>query len=347
MKTIRDVNVSNKRVLVRCDFDVPLDSSGEILNDFRIKKILPTIKYLIENNSRIILMGHLARPEGKVVPGLRLDKVCSRLSELLNISVKKTDDCIGDDVKKDVDQLKAGQVLLLENLRFHKEEQENNSEFAKELSELADLYINEAFSVCHRPHASVIGVPKYLPSAMGLFLEEEIKNLTKVLENPEKPMVALIGGKKVEDKIKVINKISKKANYVIISGLIKKEAEENKIKFDYPEKITAPLDSLGALDIDEKTIELFTNKIKNAKTILWNGPFGKTEDEAYVRGTLEIAKAIIESKAFSVIGGGETVEFLDRKNLLSKFSHVSTGGGAMLSYLAGEKLPGIEALKQE
>lgn len=345
MKNLKTFNVEEKRILVRCDFNVPLDDKGNILDDFRIIETLPTIRYLIENKARIILISHLGEPDGKVVNILKLDKVQKKLSELLSIVVKKAGDCVGLEVAELVDDLKSGEVLLLENLRFHKGEIENDPEFAKELSKLADIYINDAFSVCHRAHASIAGVPKYLPSYAGFLLEKEILNLNKVLENPEKPMLAIIGGKKVETKTKVINKISKSADFVIISGLIKKEAIEKKIEFDFPEKIVGPLDFLDALDIDEKTQELFREKIKNAKTILWNGPFGKTEDKMYMKGTLEIAKAIIESKAYSVVGGGETVEFIKREGLISKFSHVSTGGGAMLAYLSGDKLPGLKALE--
>lgn len=345
MKNIKDINVAEKRILVRCDFNVPLDGDGNILDDFRIRKTLPTIKYLVENKAKIILISHLGEPDGKVVDVLKLDKAQEKLSELLSFTVKKAEDCIGPKVTGLVDDLKSGEVLLLENLRFHKGEVENDPEFAKELSRLADIYINDAFSVCHRAHASIVGVTKYLPGFPGFLLEKEIFNLKKILENPEKPMLAIIGGKKVETKTKVINKISKSADFVIISGLIKKEAIEKKIEFDFPEKIVGPLDSLGALDIDEESIELFRQKIKNAKTVLWNGPFGKTEDEAYARGTLEIAKAIIEGKAYSVVGGGETIEFLTREGLLSEFSHVCTGGGAMLAYLSGEELPGLKALE--
>jgi len=344
MKSIKDINVDNKRVLVRCDFNVPLDDDGNISDDFRIKETLPIIKYLIENKAKIILISHLGEPDGKIVDNLKLNKVQEKLSELLGIVVKKADDCIGQEVTEMVGDLNSGEVLLLENLRFHKEETENNSEFAQELSKLAEIYINEAFSVCHRAHASIVGITKYLPGFPGFLLEKEILNLDKILRNPQQPMVAIIGGKKVGTKTKVINKISKVADFVLISGLIKKEAIEKNIEFDFPEKIIGPIDSLDALDIDEKSQELFKGKIINAKTVLWNGPFGKTEDKEYIKGTLAIANAIIESKAFSVVGGGETIEFLNKEGLLSKFSHVSTGGGAMLSYLSGEELPGIFAL---
>lgn len=346
MKTLKDLNVNNKRVLVRCDFNVPLNSDGSIADDFRIKKSLPTIERLIENKAKIILMSHLDPDnEGLASPNFTLNAVAHRLSEHLSRPVKKTDDCVGGDVLEEINKLSPGEILLLENLRFYKEETENSYEFAKKLSELGEIYINDAFSVCHRAHASVVGVPKILPHGIGLLLVEEIKNLTKILENPARPMVAIIGGAKVETKAKFIEKILEVADCIIVSGLIKKEMIEKNLKFKNSKKITGPASNLEALDIDEETIKTFKEKILSAKTILWNGPFGKFEDENYKRGTLEIAKAIIESGAFSVVGGGETVEFLSKERLSLSFSHISAGGGAMLSYLAGEKLPGIEALQ--
>lgn len=346
MKTLKDIDIQNKRVLMRCDFNVPQDDNGNISDDFRIKETLPTIKYLLENKAKVILMSHLGDPDGKVVDILKLDKVQEMLSKLLELPVQKADDCIGDKVEKQAKELKAGEVLLLQNLRFHKEETDNDLEFAKKLAKLADIYVCEAFSVCHRAHASIAGVPRYLPSYAGFLLEKEVITLKKVLENPEKPLIAIIGGKKVETKTKVINKISLVADFVLISGLIKKEAEEKKIDFDFPAKVLGPENNLGGLDIDEKAIELFKEKIKTARTVLWNGPFGKTEDAPYKKGTLEIARAIVKSKAYSVVGGGETIEFLDKENLLSNFSHVCTGGGAMLSFLSGDDLPGLTALEQ-
>ncbi|MDO8486598.1 MAG: phosphoglycerate kinase [Candidatus Staskawiczbacteria bacterium] len=346
-KSIRDFNVSEKKVLVRCDFNVPIDGEGNILDDFRIVETLPTIEYLIKNNAKTILISHLKDPEGKVVDILRFNKIQQKLSELLNTAVKKAEDCIGQEVKELVYNLKSGEVLLLENLRFHKEEIENNLEFAKEISLLADIYINDAFGVDHRNHASIISVPKFLPHGAGLLLEKEIAILDKIMKSPEKPMIAIIGGQKAETKVKLIDKISEIADFVIISGLIKKEVIENKIKFNFPDKIIGPESSLDNLDINEKTIKLFREKIKDAKTILWNGPFGKIEDENYKNGTMEIAMAIIKSKAYAVVGGGETIEFLNNEKLLKNFSYVCTGGGAMLQYLSGDKLPGIEALDSD
>ncbi len=345
MKTLKDFSVIDKRILVRCDFDVPLDEKGNIADDFRIKQALPTIKYLIDSKAKIILMGHLGRPEGKIVPELKLDNVAEKLAEHLKFSIEKEDDCVGPDAEVESNKLAPGRVLLLENLRFHKEELDNNPEFAKELSYLGDIYVNDAFAVCHRNQASVSGVPKFLSSCAGLLLEKEIESLDKILKNPEKPMVAIIGGKKVETKSKFIDKISKIADFVIVSGLIAKEAAEKNIKFDNPEKIIMPVGKLDDFDINDDSIKLFQEKIRQAKTIFWNGPFGKFEDKEYAKGTKAIAQVIIDSGAYSVAGGGETVEFLNKQGIINQFSHVSTGGGAMLAYLAGEKMPGLEALK--
>jgi 3-phosphoglycerate kinase len=345
MKTLKDFSVNNKRVLVRCDFNVPLDEKGNISDDFRIRQTLPTIKYLIDNKAKIILMSHLGEPGGKVVPELRLDKVAEKLAEYLKFPIEKEDDCIGPDAETESNKLETGRVLLLENLRFHKEETDNNADFAKKLSYLGDIYVNDAFGVCHRNNASIALVPQFLPHCAGLLLEKEITTLEKIMKNPKKPMVAVIGGTKVETKSKFIDNISKAADFVMVSGLIAKEVAEKNIKFKYPEKIVIPFGDLGALDINEESIKLFCEKIMQAKTVLWNGPFGKFEDKKYAKGTLAIANAIIDSGAFSVVGGGETIEFLTKQGMIDKFSHVSTGGGAMLSYLSGEKLPGIEALE--
>lgn len=345
-KTLKDFSVFGKRVLVRCDFDVPLDDKGNISDDFRIRQALPTIKYLIDNKAKIILMGHMGRPNGEIVPGLRLDKVAEKLADFLGFLIEKEDDCIGPDVENESNKLEPGRVLILENLRFHKEETDNDPEFAKKLSYLGDIYVNNAFANSHRDHASMTGVCKYLQSAVGLTLQKEIEVLDNLMKNPEKPLVVVIGGAKVEEtKLKLIENFSENAETIIISGLIKKGIIDKKIEFKNPEKIVAPTGQLDALDINDESIKIFCDKIAGAKTILWNGPFGKTEDKEYAKGTLAIAKAIIDSGAFSIAGGGETVEFLNRQGIIDKFSHVSTGGGAMLAYLSGEKLPGLEVLK--
>ena len=347
MKTLKDINVIGKRVLVRCDFNVPIDKKGNILDDFRIKQTLPTIKYLIDDQAKVILMSHLGEPDGKIVSELKMNKIAERLSEYLGFSVAKADDCVGPEIESMASTIEDGGVLLLENLRFHKEETDNNMDFAKKLSYLGDIYVNDAFGVCHRENASITGVPQLLfEHCAGLLLRKEMESLDKVMVDPDKPMVIIVGGKKVETKSKFIDNISKTADFVLIGGLIAKEISEKNIKFKFPEKIIAPTGKLDAPDINEESIKIFQEKILQAKTILWNGPFGKFEEEKYSKGTLAITKAIVDSGAFSVVGGGETVEFLNKQGMIDKFSWVSTGGGAMLSYLAGDKLPGLEALEQ-
>jgi phosphoglycerate kinase len=361
MKTIRDLNIKGKRVLVRCDFNVPLSTqtglfkersacnamrSREILDDFRIKQILPTINYLLKNKAKIILMSHLGRPEGRIVESLKMDSIQVRLTEYLDVSITKAQDCIGKEIEEWTKKMEEEEILILENLRFHKEEEENDRDFAKALSEMGDIYINEAFGVCHRSHASITGITEFLPSVAGFLLEKEIKELSTLLDNPKKPMVAVIGGAKAETKAKVINKILKVADWVLSSSLIQKGIFEQKIKIENSKKIIFPEDEIGeGRDIGPKTIELFKEKISEAKTIFWNGPFGRIEEKEFSGGTAEIARAIARSNAYSVIGGGETVEFANKLNLLGEFNYVSTGGGAMLEFLSGEKLPGIEVLK--
>jgi len=323
MKTLKDFDFRKKRVLVRADFNVPLSEQGEILDDFRIKETLPTIHYLLENGAKVVLMSHLGNPGGKFVKELKLDPVTQRLTELL-----------------------GQKIVLLENLRFNPGEENNDEGFARELARNGDIYINDAFGVCHRKHASVVGVPKFLPSGAGFLLEKEIKTLTKLSENPQKPLVAIIGGAKLETKVGVIDKISEKADFVLVSGLIGKGVVGQKIKLKHPEKVIFPVDETGGgKDIGPETVKLFSAKIAQAKTIFWNGPFGKIENEEFAKGTEAIARAIAGSEAFSVVGGGETVEFVTKLKLVESFSHVSSGGGAMLSFLSGEKLPGLEALK--
>jgi len=323
VKTLKDFDFKNKRVLVRVDFNVPLSKQGEILDDFRIKETLPTIKYLIEKDARVILMSHLGNPGGKFVKELKLEPVSKRLAELLGQKIE-----------------------LLENLRFNPGEESNDENFAKELAKKGDIYINDAFGACHRAHASIVGVPKFLPSGAGFLLEKEVECLTRLSTNPEKPLVAVIGGAKVETKVAVIDKISEKADFILVSGLIGKGVIGQKIALKHPEKIVFPVDETGGgKDVGPKTIKLFKEKISQAKTIFWNGPLGKIEEEAFAIGTKEIAEAIAESNAFTVVGGGETVEFITKLGLMGKFGHVSSGGGAMLAFLSGEKLPGLEALK--
>ncbi len=346
MRLLGDFDFRNKRILVRCDFNVPLSKEGEILDDFRIKQALPTIFYLMENKAKIVLMSHLGRPEGKAVEGLKMDPVQIRLMEYLDVSVTKAPDCIGEEIEKWTKKMIPGEILILENLRFHKGEEDGDKAFAAELAKMGDIYINNAFGASHRAHASISGVPEFLPSGAGLLLQKEVEELSALMKNPQKPLVAVIGGAKADTKMKVVNRISAVADQVLISGLLDKAIAKENINLDYPEKVVKPVDEArDGKDIGPETIRIFKEKILGAKTVFWNGPFGKIEEEEFFRGTEEIAKAIIKSGAHSVIGGGETVEFVNRIGLLQKFSHVSTGGGAMLEFLSGKELPGIKALK--
>lgn len=345
MKTLRQIDLKEKRVLVRCDFNVPLSEKGDILDDFRIRQTLPTINYLVRNKAKLILMSHLDDPKGEIIENLRMTPIKNRLIQYLNLPTMKVKDCLEPNTREETLKMQAGEILLLENLRFHKEEEEDNDEFSKSLSALGDIYINDAFGACHRAHASIVGVPKYLPSGTGFLLEKEIKIFADLMQNPQKPLVAIIGGAKVETKTKLIDKISKIADFVLVSGLIEKELREKNIKLAFPQKIIKPIDQGDeGRDIGPETITLFKEKINIAKTVFWNGPLGQIEKSEFSKGTEEIAESILQSQAFSVVGGGETVEFVNQLGLIEKFNHVSTGGGAMLAFLSGEKLAGLEAL---
>jgi phosphoglycerate kinase len=388
MKTLRDFDIKGKKVLLRVDFNVPLDENGVVLDDFRVKKTLPTIKYLEAGNAKTILISHLGRPEGKRVQKDSLRPVALLLKNLLGKEIKFLDDCRGEKVEREVDKMRNGEIVLLENLRFYKEEEENNEKFAKELARLADIYINDAFAVSHRAHASVFGVPQILPAGAGFLLEDELKNLNKILEDPKRPLVVIIGGAKLETKIKVIERFLVLADHLLLGGkianvilagkglcsagpLAETELAAKIEKFDLTNpKIHLPLDGKIALnspppdggyvregavgtvradesvfDIGSDTIKIFSHLVKQAGTVFWNGPVGYFEDKRFANGTLELASAIIKSGAFSLVGGGETDEFLEKEGLREKFSYVSTGGGAMLEFMSGDKLPGIEALK--
>jgi phosphoglycerate kinase len=337
-------NFEGKRVLVRCDFNVPIEN-GKVLDDFRILKALDTINFLIEKKAKVILISHFGDPEGKRIESLSLDPVAKRLEELLNQKVTKLNEVIGEEVEKEVFSMKEGEVLLLENIRFYAGEEECDLDFAKSLAKLGEFFVNEAFSVCHRKHASVYLLPKLLPSFFGFQLERELENLENFLKNYQKPLVCLIGGKKIKDKAPLVKKFSEIGDWILVNHLIWEELVNSQIEIQNKEKILSPIDGVdGKKDIGEKTLEIFKEKIKSAKTIFWNGPFGKIEEEKYLKGTKELAMAILESSAFSLIGGGETIEFTNKLKITEKFSFASTGGGAMLKFLAGEKLPGLEAL---
>ncbi len=392
-KTIRDIDVTGKKVLVRCDFNVPLDGqTGEITDNRRIRAAIPTIKYLIDNNAKVILCSHLGRPKGEFNPKYSLKPVAKELSKLLGKEVKLAKDVIGEDAKKLTAEIKEGEVVLLENVRFHKEEEQNDPEFAKKLASYADIYVNDAFGTAHRAHASTAGVADYLPAVSGFLIEKELEFLGSSLENPERPFVAILGGAKVSDKIGVIENLIEKVDTLIIGGgmaytfykaqghhigtsiceedkldlatnLLKK-AEEKGVKLLLPvdnhvsseysnegedrfvESTEIPEGFMG-LDIGPKTIELFKNAIKGAKTVLWNGPLGVTEFSKFAEGTREIATALAQSNAVTIIGGGDSAAAVEKMGLADKMTHISTGGGASLEFLEGKVLPGIACLNDK
>ena len=381
MKTIRDFEVKNKRVLMRCDFNVPLDKKGKILDDFRIEKTIPTIKYLIEKQAKIILISHLGNPKSAAQQSLSLAPVQKKLNELLDIPVVFVRDCIGKQVEQLSKEIKPGEILLLENLRFHKQESENDLDFAKNLAKLGDIYINEAFSTSHRAHASLVGIPKFLSSGIGLLFEKEIQGLSKILKNSKRPLVGIIGGTK-PSKIKSIKNLLEKVDFLLIGGKIANiilRAKGFSIGKPLPEpeimqelvgldltnpKLRLPFDVIAVLhgvyvrkagagavstqekvlDIGPETIKMFSQIIQQAKTIFWAGPLGKIEQKRFSMGSLGIARAIANVKAYTVVGGRETLDFLDDTQFLQKFDHVSTAGGAMLEYLSKGTLPAIQVL---
>ncbi len=344
IKTLEKEKVEGKRVLIRCDFNVPVEN-GKVLDDFRIVKSLETIKFLIEKKAKVILISHFGDPEGKRIENLTLDPVAKKLENILNQRVKKLNEAIGEEVEKEVFSMEEGEVLLLENIRFYPGEENCDIDFAKNLAKLGDIYVNEAFSVCHRKHASVYLLAQLLPAFYGFQLKKELENLENFLNNYQRPLVCLIGGRKIKDKAPLVKKFSEIGDWILVNHLIWEELEKSQIEIKNKEKILHPVDTVGKnCDIGKKTLKIFEEKIKSAKTIFWNGPFGKIEEKKYSKGTERLAKAILKSQAFSLIGGGETIEFTNKLKITEKFSFASTGGGAMLKFLGGEKLPGLEAL---
>lgn len=390
-KTIKDLDIKGKRVLMRVDFNVPLDEKQRITDDTRIRSVLPTIRYALAAPSKVILMSHLGRPKGEIKPELSLAPCAERLSRLLGKNVRMLKGSIGAEVEKAVQEEKNGDIVLLENLRFHKEETKNNPDFAKELAKLGDVFVNDAFGTCHRAHASTEGITKFLPSAMGFLVEKEVTYFDKVLHSPEKPFALILGGAKVSDKIAVIENMLEKIDYLLIGGAMaytflksrlkgvgSSRIEEDKINLAseiftkarnsnvsifLPEDhviartITAAArvkivrehipDGWIGLDIGPRTIKKYKNALKEAKTIVWNGPLGYFELKPFRRGTAEIAKFISRLGATSVIGGGDTAAAINALGLGKRMSHMSTGGGASLEYLEGKDLPGIVALQDK
>ena len=390
-KTIEDVCVEGKRVLVRCDFNVPL-KEGNITNDKRIVAALPTIKYLLDNNAKVILCSHLGRPKGEFLPEFSLAPVAARLSELLGKEVKMAKDVIGEDAKALAAALENGDVMLLENVRYHKEETKNAPEFSKELASLADLYVNDAFGTAHRAHCSTTGVADYLPAVCGYLIQKEISIMGDALNTPKRPLVAILGGAKVSDKIGVINNLLDKVDTLIVGGgmaytffkamghtvgqsiceddkvdLAKEmlaKAEERGVKFllpvdnkigdNFAEDCNKQVndgrdipDGWQGLDIGPKSIALFCDAVKDAGTVIWNGPMGVFEFAAFAEGTMEVAKAIAATDAISIIGGGDSVAAVTKLGFADKMTHISTGGGASLEFLEGLELPGIAALNNK
>ena len=389
-KTVRDIDLKGKKVFVRCDFNVPMDDNQNITDNRRIVAALPTIKYLIEQNCKVILSSHLGRPKGEFKAEYSLAPVAEELSKLLGQEVLMAKDVIGESAKTLAANLQEGQVMLLENVRFHKEETDNEPEFAKELASMAEIFVNDAFGTAHRAHASTEGVSHYLPSVSGFLIEKELKFLGDSLNNPERPFVAILGGAKVSDKIGVIDSLLEKVDTLMIGGgmaytfykaqgyevgnslcepdkcelaLELMEKAKNKgvklllpvdtkvgkeFKEDTESKTVAwteiPAEWEG-FDIGEKTIEMFKEELKTAKTVIWNGPLGLFEFEQFAIGTNSIANALAELEATTIIGGGDSAAAVEKAGLADKMTHISTGGGASLEFLEGKKLPGIECLQ--
>lgn len=388
-KTVRDLDVAGKKVLVRVDFNVPLNDKGEITDDTRITASLPTIQYLLEQKAAVILMAHLGRPKGQVKPELSLAPVANHLGKLLGKKILFAPDCVGEAAQAAASKLKPGHILLLENLRFHKEEEKNDMEFAEKLASLADLYVNDGFGVSHRAHASVEGVTHFLPAVAGFLLEKEIQYVGQAVTNPLHPFVAIIGGAKVSDKIGVISNLLDKVDTLLIGGgmantflaaqgykmgksLVEEDkldlakellakAKKNKVNMLLPtdlvmaaafapdaEHVTEKVKNLNqaymALDIGAETSKAYAEALADAKMIVWNGPMGVFEMDAFCKGTEAVAKAVAKSRATSIVGGGDSVAAIEKLGLAKRITHISTGGGASLEYLEGKVLPGVAAL---
>ncbi len=392
-KTVKDVDVRSKRVLVRVDYNVPLDANGNVSDDKRITASLPTINYLLEQGARIILCSHLGRPKGEVKKEFSLAPVAKRLKELLpNVNIYFASDCIGEEAQQKAAALKDGEILLLENLRFHKEEEKNDPEFAKKLASLAEIYVSDAFGTVHRAHASTAGVAAYLPAVAGFLIGKELSIMGGALENPERPFVAILGGAKVADKIGVITNLLNKCDTLLIGGgmaytffkamgyeigdslldaesidlakQLMETAKEKGVKLLLPvdtvvakafaadaEHMTVAANAIPAgwqgLDIGEKTRKLFAAEIKNAKTVIWNGPMGVFEFPEFAKGTEAVAKACAECGGTTIIGGGDSASAVKKLGYADKMTHISTGGGASLEFLEGKVLPGVAALNDK
>lgn len=391
-KTVKDIDVRGKRVLVRVDFNVPLNDKKEVTDETRINAALPTIEYLIGENAKIILCSHLGRPKGEFKPEFSLAPVALRLEKVLGRKITFAADVIGTEAKEAVNNIQEGEIVLLENVRFHKEETKNDPEFAKQLASYADVFVNDAFGTCHRAHASTAGVAAYIPAVAGFLIGKELDFLGGALENPSRPFVAILGGAKVADKIGVIDNLINKVDSIIIGGgmantflkakgfevgaslvdneslelalnLLKK-AEQKGVgmylpvdaieadKFDANAKTqVVPVEHMTAgwmaLDIGPATRMLYTDKIRTAKTVVWNGPMGVFEMEAFADGTKAVAKAMADSDAVTIIGGGDSAAAVKILGYADSMTHISTGGGASLEFLEGKELPGVAALQDK
>lgn len=393
LRTIRDADLKNKKVLIRVDFNVPL-KDGVVTDDTRIKAALPTIKYILEQEgTSLVVMSHLGRPKGEKKPEFSLQPVCKKFSELLGRPVKMASDVIGNEVAEEVKNLKAGEVLLLENVRFYPGDESKDAavkeEYSKTLASYGDVYVNDAFGTAHRAHASTEGVAHFLPSYAGFLIEKEVKFMAPLLENPEKPFVAIIGGAKVSSKITVLKSLARTCDTIVIGGgmaytflrVLGHSVGKSLVEEDFLDtarefldaaksagvKVILPVDHVAAeafdenakpvyvdgcdipenlmgMDIGAKTVALVVDALKSAKTVVWNGPMGVFEFASFAKGTEEVAKALSESDAITVVGGGDSVAAINKFGLASKISHVSTGGGASLEFLEGKTLPGIAVL---
>ena len=392
-KTVKDIDVNGKKVLVRCDFNVPIDSeTGEITDNRRIRAALPTIQYLLDHNAKVILCSHLGRPKGEFNLKYSLKPVAEELSKLLNKDVKLAKDVIGESAKELTSNMKEGDIVLLENVRFHKEEEQNDPEYSKALASMAEIYVNDAFGTAHRAHSSTTGVADYLPAVSGFLIEKELEFLGGALENPKHPFVAILGGAKVSDKIGVIENLLDKVDTLIIGGgmaytfykaqghhigtsiceedkldlakSILEKAQEKGVKLLLPvdnhvsseysnngeEKMvdsTEIPDGFMGLDIGPKTIEKFEEAVKDAKTVVWNGPLGVCEFDKFATGTKAVATMLSKLDAITIIGGGDSAAAIEKLGLADKMTHIATGVGASLEFLEGKTLPGIACLQDK
>jgi phosphoglycerate kinase len=393
MLLLNELDLKGKRVFLRVDFNVPLDKTGKISDDSRIRAVLPTLKYLIEQKAKIITASHFGRPKGRFMPGLSLKPIAVRLSKLLGLKVMFIPEVIGDEVERLKHDLKEGNVLLLENLRFYKEERDNDPDFARQLAKGIDYYVNDAFGACHRSHASVVAITRHVKKSVpGFLVSKEIEYLQMMIQSPQKPFVAILGGAKVADKLPVIKSLINKASDILIGGAMaytffsaqglntgrsiveedKKDltlkltdkAQEKGVNIFLPsdhivaeaissEAKTKTINSFPipekslALDIGPATIKKYSTSIASAKTIFWNGPMGVFEIDQFAQGTIRIAEAVASSRALSIVGGGDSVAAIFKAGVENNISHISTGGGASLEFIANETLPGIEALREK